>query len=322
MTITIDAAAAHLNDHSRVFGPELFVKMREGLELESILAPRQSAGEYYVTENATAGEVLQPYQAGFTPKGSVAHDEIAIRVRPIKIDLQFAEADIYTWWTKWQASRFEGGRDPLAWTYPRYVIEQVLMPRVQEDLNAAEWSGVYAAPTTGTAGAASTSIDGLQKKIADLVTDTKINVVTTGAITLATTRDKVETFVAGLPALYRTKGGTILMSWDHFANYSLDYRNEFQHIPGLYNQNNAQVDMVKVDGYNIWLKPVRTMAGSSRWVFLPNGRENAIWISREGYPAYPQFIFNTAPRTLNLTATIYRGVGFEYPQEVWVNDQV
>lgn len=322
MTITIDAAAAHLNDHSRVFSDELFTTMQQGLEIESIAAARSAEGEYYVAENAEAGEALQPYQAGFTPKGSVTLSETPIRVRPGKVDLTFSEDDVFKWWTRWKASRFEAGKDPLTWTYPRFVLERVIMPKILSDVNNAEWNGVYAAPTPGTPGAAVDSWDGFKKKIADLVTAGTINVVATGAITLATTREKVETFVDGIPDLYRTKGGVILMSWTHFANYSRDYRNEFQHIPGMYNQNNAQVMSVQVDGYNIFLKPVNTMASSSRWIFLPNGRENMIWISREGYPIYPQFKFNTAPRVLSLDATIYRGVGFEYPKEVWVNDQV
>jgi len=321
MTITIDGAAEHLNDHSRAFAPELMTKLREGLEMESVLSGRQSDGEYYVIENAEAGEMLQPYQGGFTPKGSVTHNEDTIRVRPIKMDAQFSETDLYTWWSKWNVSRFEAGRDPLSWTFPRYIYEKEILPKMTEELNTLAWLGVYAAPTTCTAGASIDSVDGLKKVIADLATASKIQVLASGAVTAATTREKVEAFVDLIPVLFRNIGGTILMSQTHFANYSRDYRNEFQHTPGMYSGNGVR-DMVQVDGYNIFIKPVRTMEGSARWIFLPNRRDNAVWVSRTGFPIYPQITFDTAPRVLQMYATFYRGFGFEYPKEVFVSDQV
>lgn len=321
MTITIDGAAANLNDHSRQFAPELFTKLREGLEFETLLTGRQSDGEYYVCESAAAGELLQPYQGAFTPKGSIAHDESTIRVRPIKMDTQFSETDLVTWWTKWQSSRFEAGRDPQTWTFPRYILERELLPKMSEELNSIAWLGEYAAPTPGTAGASLASADGFKKVIADLATASKIQVLASGAVTAATTREKVEAFIDLIPVLQRNKGGVILMSQKHFANYSRDYRNEFQHTPTMYSQNGVK-DMVQVDGYNIFIKPVRTMESSDRWVFLPNNRDNMVWVSRQGYPTYPQIIFDSAPRVLQMYCTIYRGFGFEYPQEVWVSDQV
>jgi hypothetical protein len=67
---------------------------------------------------------------------------------------------------------------------------------------------------------------------------------------------------------------------------------------------------------------VATMSGSNRWIFLPNNRQNMVWVSRQGSPLYPQMIFKSQARVLQMYATIYRGFGFEYPKEVYVSNQV
>lgn len=322
MTITIDSLAEMLNTHTRMFAPELQTKTRLGLEMETLLTQRQSSGEYYVVENAEATEVLQPYQGTFTPKGTIAHSEEKIRVRPIKIDLQLDEVQLAQWYNSWQAmSRFTPENDPEAWTYPRYILEKELMPKFQDDLNNASWLGEYVAPTPGTAGDAVNSVDGFKKIIADLVTASKLQVYSTSTITSSNIRQKVEDFLASIPDYITKKGGKILMAPKHRRWYFYDYRGEFSALPGVFPTGNAP-QSIMADDYNIELMSVASMSGSDRWVFLPNGRENMVWVSLIGKPVYPQLIFVKDARVLKVYGTIYRGFGFEYPQEVWVNDQV
>lgn len=323
MTITIDALAEHLNDHSRMFANDIQTKTRVGIELESILKPRLSTGEYYVVENAEASEVLQGYQGTFTPKGSIAHDENTIRVRPIKMDLNFTEVDLEKWWNSWMVDRFDGHKDPTEWTFPKYITEKEIMPKFKDDLNRVAWLGEYAAPTPGTANDAVDAVDGYKKIIADSITSLDIpaaNVYASGAITTANVRDKIEEFLDSIPEAITSKGGRILMSPKMRRWYFRDYRAEFtqQNTLGL---DNA-ITKIMVDSYNVELVPVATMAGSDRWIFLPNNRDNMVWVSRTGAPVYPNMIFKSQARVLQMYATIYRGFGFEYPQEIYVNNQV
>ena len=116
MDITLDSLATMLNTHSRVFAPEIQTKTRLGLEMETMLTQRQANGEYYVVENAESTEVLQPYQGKFTPKGDITHSEEKIRVRPIKLDLEFTEQQLEKWWNSWMVDRFNPERAPLDWT--------------------------------------------------------------------------------------------------------------------------------------------------------------------------------------------------------------
>jgi hypothetical protein len=325
MTITIDQAASFLNTASRQFAPEIAVKTRLGLEMESKLMQRTSTGEYYVTENMESSEILQPYQGQFTPKGTLTHSENAIRVRPIKIDLTFSEAQLEKWYYAWQNSYFEGGKDPRNYSYAQYVLEREITPKLQDDLNSVAWLGSYAAPTPGTAGDSVDSVDGFKKVIADAITAGKIpaaNVYNSGTLSVSNMRDQVEGFLDSIPEALTSKGGKILCSPQLVRWYVRDYRGEYSSIPSLYNPEAGALRPVLVDAYNVELVPIATMAGSQRMVFLANGRDNMIWVDRAGYATYPNFIFDTAPRVLQCYATIYRGYGFEFPSEIYVNNQV
>lgn len=320
MDITLDSLATMLNTHSRVFASELQTKTRLGLELEPMLKQRQAAGEYYVVENAEASEVLQPFQGTFTPKGSLTHSEQKIRIRPIKMDLRFTEVDLEKWWNSWMIDRFDPEKDPINWTFPRFITEKEILPKFNDDLNNVGWNGIYAAPTPGTAGDAVDAVDGFKKVIADLVTAGTINVFASGSITSSNIRDKVEEFLDSIPDHITKKGGKIMMSPKHRRWYFRDYRTEFTSQVGPYPQEGG-MKKVEVDDYNVFLESVASMTGSDRWIFLPNGRDNMVWVSRVGAPVYPNMIFKTNSRVLEMYATIYRGYGFEYPQEVWLNNQ-
>jgi hypothetical protein len=320
METSIAALADFLNTHSRMFATDIQTQSRLGLELEPMLPTRLSDGEYYVVENATATEVMQPYQGGFTPKGSVAHDEQAIRVRPIKLDLEFTEVDLAKWFNSWKVSRMEAGRDPMAWTFPRYIYEKEILPKFNDDLNRASWLGEYSAPAPGVAGDALDSVDGFKKVIASEITAGKIVPFVSGAITSSNIRQKVEDFLASIPDHITAKGGKILMSPTLRRWYVYDYRGEFTQLGTITNPETGK-RTVFADDYNIELQSVATMSGSQRMIFLPNGRENMVMVARQGYAVYPELTFDTAPRVLQMYGTIYRGYGFEYPQEVYCNDQ-
>lgn len=321
MTIEIPDLAVLLNTHSRMFAPELQTKSRLGLELENMLKQRQTTGEYYVVENAEVTEVLQPYQGTFTPKGTVTHNETSIRVRPVKIDLQFTEVQLEQWWNSWMIDRFDPEKNPLQWNYPRYILEKEIIPKFQDDLNSVGWSGVYVAPTPGTAGDAANSVDGYKTVIAALATAGTINVYTSATVTASNARDTVEAFLDSIPEHITKKGGKILMAPTQARWYARDYRAEFTSQLGPFPAGGG-FPKLTVDAYNVEVVPVASMTGSARWIFLPNGRDNMVWISRVGAPVYPNLIFTPQSRVLEVAGTIYRGFGFEYPQEVWVNDQV
>lgn len=325
MTITIDAAAELLNYHAHTFSPVLRTQLLEGLELENtILSPAMSDGEYYTCERATSGEILQPYQGAYTAKGSVAHAENKIRVRPIKSDTDWTEVDLAVWYGKFLASRFEAGKTPENWTFPMFIMERVIVPKMYSEMNNNAWNGIYAAPTPGTAGASIDSIDGFKKVIADHVTAGTTNVLASGTFTASTIRENVESFIDLLPEHVSGKGGRLLMSNANRRKYVRDYRDEFYANNTGIHANNNSMRKIFVDDCDVEIVGIRAMGASNRFVFIPNEVDtNMVYVSRNGYSLLPQFIFKCPdPRTLKMSSTIYRGYGFEDPMNVWVNNQV
>lgn len=324
MTITIDSAATLLNYHTSVFAEDLKVKTRQGLEFENGIAEFCEGEEYYAAELITAtGEVLQPYQGAFTKKGSITDSEVAYKIRPIKIDLEWTEIQLLKWHSAWRVNWFEAGRDPLEWSYPRYIYDRVLMPKMLEELNTLAWSGEYAAPTAGTAGASINSVDGYAKVLADLITAGTVpagNVIGITAPTTTNIREMVEQFLSGIPTALTRNGGQVLMSTTNRRNFVYDYRGEFMHTNTLTQPETGQRS-VYVDDFNVTLTPVAAMGSSNRLIFLPNDHNNMKVATRRGFPAYPELQFFRSPRTLQVTGTFYRAFLFENPLDLYVGDE-
>ncbi len=322
-SITIAGAANFLNDQSRQFASEIRTQILDGLEFERMLPSALSDGEFYVAEKAVAGELLQPYQGGYTPKGTVTHSENTIRVRPVKMDTDWTETDLVKWWNGFLGSRFEAGKDPQTWTFPRYIYERVLIPKINQELNNLAWNGIYAAPTAGTPGASVASTDGFKKQIADLITATSMTAIVTGTFTATDIREKVEAFLDAIPEAVTNLGGKILMSTANKRLYFRDYRAEFYHNTSGPAAQGGGPQRVLVDDYNVEIVGVNAMAGSNRWIFVPNeATANMKFLGRQGYPLYPEIIFDKSPRVLHMYATFYRGYGFEDPANIYVNNQV
>ena len=66
--------------------------------------------------------------------------------------------------------------DVKQWPFVRWFIEEYIIPQIHQDYELNEvYKGVYAAPTPGTAGAVSTSMNGIGKTIADAILDRVIH---------------------------------------------------------------------------------------------------------------------------------------------------
>jgi len=317
-TITIDNAATALNQFVTAFGRQIHQNLRQGLEFESVL-PFQPCEHSFTDVNVSISGGMQPYQAAFTPNNAETFDAVTNTLRPIKIDLQFDEEQLYNFWTRWQANWFESGRDPNEWSYPRYIIEQVLLDKFREELNTTSWSGVYTAPTAGTPGNYTEAVDGFKKVIEDAITAGDVVPIATGAPTAGGEVEWIESFVASLPGPYRERGGIIFCSESIARKYYQDWRATFGYAAGNSDLDNREM-LIDIEP-GIRLRKVYAMGNSNRLIFVPNGTDNMIVGTRTGYPVYPVFNFQPDVRTLKVYATIYRFYGFRHWGHLFVNDQ-
>ena len=315
--ISIDSAAANLNRHVVTYKQEVQQAFRVGLEFEGML-PFVQADKVYSAPNVQMGDLVQPYQPRFTPNNTETFDSVDNTLVPIKIDLEFTEEQLMTLYDKWAPQWAEAGKEAKAMSYYQYIINNLVAPVYQENMNDIAYNGVYNAPTAGTPGSVLDSCDGFDKKIVDAITDGKVVPVASGSFTSSDIRSKLEDWMKSMPIAVRGKGGTILMSDTNARNYYYDFRGDFSTATWA---NLQAAGGMTVDGFPVKIKGVKAMEGSNRWIFLPDNAQNMIVGTRRGYARDPQFIFDADLYTLRAKAVIYRFYGFEYWNTIFVNDQ-
>lgn len=310
-----------LNQHVVQFKSDIHTKFRTGLEFEKLtdVIPFVQADKVYTAPNATISNILQPYQPQFTPNNSITFDAVDNTLRPIKADVSITEEDLEKFYGKWQSNWFESGKNPLEWSFPRWILEREIMPEFLDNLNTAAWAGEWVAPTSGVAGAVLESVDGYKKAIVDAITAGKLVPVASGSYTASDIRSKLEDWMMAMPAAVRGRSGTVLMSDSWMRKYYYDYRGDF--ATATWQQLNQQMGGLTIDGTSVRIVGIKAMEGSNRWIFLPDNKQNMIIGTRTGYPVYPQFRFDADLYSISMASTIYRFFGFEYWDNLYVNDQ-
>lgn len=316
--VTIASTNAAINQHMVQFAAETKQVFRVGLEFENDL-PFVTADEVYTAENVTIGDIMQPYQPRFTPNNTESWNAVSNTLMPIKMDLEFTEEQLLKFYDKWRNTWFEAGKNPMEWSYPRYIIEQVVAPKYREEMNRAAWLGEYLAPTLGTPGASLDSVDGFKIKIANAITAGSLVPVNSGSYTASDIRSKLEDWMMAMPDAVRGMGGTVYMSDSWARKYYFDFRGDFN--TATWSNLQAAGMGLMIDGFPVKIKGVKAMEGSNRWIFLPDNQQNMIIGTRRGYPRDPQFIFDTDLYTLRAKAVVYRFFGFEFWDNLYVNDQ-
>lgn len=317
--ISIEAAAAGLNQFVNRFGNKINSVMRQGLEFEREL-PFQPCEYAYTGQDVAISSILQPYQPGFTPNNTETYDGITSYLKPIKTDVGFTAEQLEKFFSKWAANDFTPDPAAIQTGYASRLIDEVILPKVMEELNLVSWLGEYVAPTTGTPGAALESVDGFAKAISDQIAAGRLTEITTGALVASTMVQQVRDFCNDVPEPYRYMRGKIFMSKTRAQEYSNAYKD-------AYNQNSAVIATadglrLRVDDYNKEIVGITAMAGSNRMIIVFDNADSMIIGTREGYPAYFQFRFQPFERTLKCMAEAYRFYSFETCLHMFVNDQV
>jgi hypothetical protein len=317
MSLTLDAAPAGLNQFAVTKAPMIQAKLRQGLEFENLMTPR-SADRVYSAPNATSGDLVQPYQWQFTPNNADTISAEELYLRKIKLDIQMTADDLEKFWDSYMVEWHEIGKDPIEWSFPRYMYEQVYLPKILEEMNKNAWSGIYSAPTPGSAGLSVNSVDGYKKKIEDAVTAGDLTEYATGALVESTMVSQIESWIDSLPIPYRDAQGSIYMSPTNAKKYFRNYRSEFGYGAGVDNNANAEL---RVEMTNKRIVPINAMEGSNRILFFPATTNNMIWVTRRNYPTYFQIRWEKDERVIKGLAEIYRAYGFEFLDHLFVNDQ-
>jgi len=209
--------------------------------------------------NPIVGSFLQPYQEGFTPKGSVDFHPNQIQLRQCKLDWEIYPERIEESWLG-----FLGGDDSRNlenWPITKYIIKQILESVNQDKELDLVYKGVYAAPTPGTAGDAYRCFDGLNVQLNNAIADSQYPahiIEGMGELTTSDCFDQVEFFVKHIPEKYRRLGLPIFMSDDMRLAYL-----ETKRARGYYTVKDDKELTTRIDFSNCYIVALPSMAGTT-----------------------------------------------------------
>jgi len=262
--------------------------------------------------NTEFTEVLQPFQTGFTPKGGVSFLPKAIQLFNVKIDQSFYPDSLTNSWIGFLTSN---GLDRTQWPFVRWFVEKYVMGQISHDMVKNLYGAVYAAPTPGTAGAASSSFNGLKYLIDYGIDENTITPITTGTldtdpVDFAT---QIEGFAKAIPELYWETPMGLQMSRANAMRYKEGRRKK-------YNSNYAQVAdaMAVQDLENIIIKGRGSMSGKSKIWATP--KANAIMAFKGGSNKNIVEI-EKVDRQVKVYTDFWVGLGFINDGLVFTNDQ-
>lgn len=261
---------------------------------------------------AEVEEVIQPYQNAFTPKGGVAFKPAEIPLYQIKVDQKFNPNSLVASWLGFLTDK---KTDRTTWPFIKWFIEAYLIPKIKEDMELqAIYKGVYAAPVDGTAGAASTSMNGIRKLINDDITATTITPIVTGALSTdpATFVGQIEAFLEAIPERYWTTPQELNMSRSKALLFRKGMRAKYNANYELTDSISDMLDFpVRVTGRGsmigankIWMTPKQNAKRGIKW----GANANMFEIEKED-------------RNVKIYTDWWEGVGYVIPGIVFTNDQ-
>jgi len=271
------------------------------------------AGEKVGLPTFRLSEVSQPFQVAYTPKGTPTFSANLVTMRRIKIDHSILPDEIVG---KWTAHLMEAGYDETRarteMPITRYILDEAVKAISDEREDDYIYAGVYAAPTPGTPGAASTSYDGLHQIVKNAIIAGDLTAEPLGAFTASDIFEYFEEMFDAVPSKYRMKPLNMYVSPENYLLYGRDKRTNFA-------WQQRMEDLLGIDFGKVTIKPVHAMAGSNRIIItLPGNLARMVGRATPGQNLDVQGY----ERTVKLLTDWHEAVGVRDFEFMWVNDQL
>lgn len=286
--------------------------LRETFESKKIFTVVDSEDTVLRAVNTAFTEVIQAFQTAWTPKGGVTFTPEAIPLFNIKVDQEFYPDALKNQWLSFMTSN---NLDRTTWPFVRWFIEKYVMGQILHDIEKNLYGAVYAAPTPGTAGAASASFNGLKKLINDAITATTITTIATGApsTTAATWTGQVEAFMAAVPELYWGESFNLEMSRALALRYVQGRRTKYNSYYVQAADKNAVEDFEQCS-----VQGLGSMSGVTK--IFGTMQQNAI-LALKGGSNMNIVNVEKIDRKVKVYTDFWMGLGFINPALVFTNDQ-
>lgn len=290
----------------------LYQVARQPFVSEAAFTPIVTDDTIWTAGKTTFERIVQPFQKAFTPTGTVTFKPVSIQMYKQKADTQEYPDDLEASWLGFLSGPSVKRAE---WPFVRWYLETQFFPQLQQDIELNEaWKGVYAAPTAGTAGPASTAMNGLKKIIADHITGGRITPITMG--TVPTDPAEFVQYVEDLADQIDKK------YWNGVMDLNMSEELERRYLRGklaLYGKNTTMNGADKsVNFTNLTVAGRPMQAGSGRIWCTP--KPNAIILKKKTQNQKLVDI-QSVDRLVKFLTDWYLGVGFILPELVWCNDQ-
>lgn len=260
--------------------------------------------------DARLTEIVQPYQDAFTPKGALTFKPVEIALFEMKIDIQENPSKLEASWLGFLTGE---GIDRKSWPFVRWYMEVHIIRQKKRDMEKqAYFAGVYGAPTAGTAGAANTVMNGINKVRKTHITNSRTTPITIGAPSTdpVTWCEQVETFVNAIDEDARQEDMVIAMSKVLHRRYRAGKRKKYN----AYYDQTPELNLV-TDNDNISVKGYDSMSGSS--VIWTSPKWNNILGQKRSNAG---FQVENVDRNVKIFTDWWEGLGFIIPEYLFTND--
>lgn len=276
-----------------------------GRETTKLASKIKTDDTVYRLAKSVMTRLVQSFQKSWTPKGDLIFTPNPIELFHMKVDFEVYPDDVEDNWLGFLASNDLSRKE---WPLIRYILESHFFGQINTDMEELEYyKGVFAAPTSGTAGVSGQSMNGLKT----FLTTDKVNHVTMAALDAATIYDQIETFYESISEQYQNSRMIIGMAPKWKRAFLKDKRSL-----GYYDITSpSQIDdtldfsparvvglpsMIGTD--DIWATPV----------------DNFLHITKKGENAAKVKI-EESKRVVNLLTDWWEGLGFGINEVVWTN---
>lgn len=268
--------------------------------------------------------VLQPFQLGWTPLGDFKASPITMSQTPFKVDLEEYPDKLETMWLGFLADK---NLDRAAWPFVRYLVEEHLYARMDEDYELGEiYFGKYVAPTPGTPGDAGTGMDGIRIQLNRHAAAGRISPIALGAIPTDALDfcEYIELFVDKFGRRYRGRAMEVCLNPTLARRYAVGRHKKYK--GDIADPVSRQI----IDGNGEALLTAPIEFTKHRVVGLDSmGDSLKIWATNadnrkrlaKKTPNTRQVRIESAKRQVAIFTDFYKGLGFPVPEAVFMNDQ-
>ena len=278
----------------------------------------------YQMASAELSRVLQPFQIGWTPVGTLKAAPIVLTQTPFKVDLQ-ENPDLLE--NSWLGFLGDNNLDRAQWPFVRYLVEQHLYSKMDEDYELNEiYFGKFVAPTPGVAGAESTGMDGIRTIINRHVQASRITPIAMGAIPIDPLAfcEYIEAFVEKFTRRYRGRMMEVCMNTTLARRYAkgwhAKYKVDLKDAVGrpIVDGNGDALIQIPIEFTKHTVVGLESMGDSLKiWATTADNRKRLV----KKTVNTKSVRIESLKREVYIYTDFYKGVGFPLPEAVFTNEQ-